>query len=94
MIGDFGGGTSQIRSGSELAGGARSFKKTTSTGGDNWPLNELARVQQEDLDRLGQHMAKWKQASVQPLQFILNLMSMIPKTEPGSVRMIAPMASG
>ena len=45
MVSDFGGGTSQIRSGSELAGGARSFKKTTSTGGDSWPLNGLARVQ-------------------------------------------------
>ena len=31
-------------------------------------------MQQADLDRLGQHMAKWKQACVQPLQFMLNIM--------------------
>ena len=39
-------------------------------------------------------MAKWKRECVQPLQFLLNIMSMIPKKEPGMVRMIASMASG
>lgn len=70
MVGGFDGGTSQVHTGSELAAGARSFKKTTSTGGDNWPLHELARVQQADLDRLGEHMSKWKKACVRPPVYV------------------------
>ena len=57
-------------------------------------MHEFAKVLQADLDRLGHHMAKWKRQSVQPLQFLLVIMSMLPKKEPGIVRMIASMASG
>ena len=49
---------------------------------------------QADLDRLGQHMANWRSESIQPLQFLLNVMSMIPKKDPGAVMMIKSMASG
>ena len=52
------GGTTHVHTGSEIAAGAKSFKETTSVGGDNWSLHELARVQQADLDKLGQHLAK------------------------------------
>ena len=57
-------------------------------------LHELARVLQADLGKLGQDMAKWRSQNIQPLQFLLNVMSMIPKKDPGAVRMIAPTASG
>ena len=85
---------SQVHSGDNIASAAGSFKSTTSIGGDNWPFKDLAKVQRADLDTLGRHLAKWRQECVQPMQFLLNTMSMIPKKDPGTVRMIASMASG
>ena len=69
--GNYDGATTHIHSGGEIAGAAKSFKKTTSIGGGNWPFYEMAKVDPSDLDRLGQHFAKWRQKCTQPMQFLI-----------------------
>ena len=49
---DFDGAATQVHSGCRIKGAAKSFKQTTSIGGDNWPLHDMAKVDQVDLDSL------------------------------------------
>ena len=57
-------------------------------------MHEHAKVDKHDLDRFGTQAATWKNQSVVPMQYLLNVMSMIPKKQKGEYRMIAAMASG
>ena len=58
------------------------------------PLHEYSRVHLADLDKVGVQAASWKHQCVVPMQYLMNVMSMIPKKNMGDYRMIAAMASG
>ena len=45
-----------------------------------------------DLDRFGLDADRWRNDCITPMQYLLNMMSMIPKKEKGEFRMIAAMA--
>lgn len=62
--------------------------------GDNWPLHEYGNVAKQDLDRFGSNAAAWKANCIVPMQYLINIMSMIPKKAKGEYRMTADMASG
>ena len=46
-------------SGTGRADAAKSFRKNTSIGWDNWPFSDLARCQLEDLDRFASNGKEW-----------------------------------
>ena len=94
QAGDFDEGSTDLFSGAERAAAAASFRPNTSTGGDNWLLREYAIVATEDLDRFGIDASRWKKRCITPMQYLLNVMSMIPKKGKGDCQMIASMASG
>ena len=68
--------------------------KSTSIGGDCWPLSEYAHVDKGDLDRFSEYAAAWKSQCITPMQYLLNIMSMTPKKTNGEFRMFASVASG
>ena len=47
-----------------------------------------------DLDKAGVQAAGWKHQCVVPMQYLMNVMSMIPEKKKEDYRMIAAMASG
>ena len=94
QAGDYDQGSGDLFSGRGRASTAASFRKNTSIGSDGWPLHEYAKVDKGDLDRFGGHAATWKNKCIVPMQYLLNVMSMIPKKAKGEFRMIASMASG
>ena len=51
-------------------------------------------AKEADLDGFGLDADRWKKDCITPMQYLLNMMSMIPKKEKGELRMIAAMASG
>ena len=57
-------------------------------------MNEYVKVCLEDLDRIGVFTAEWRNECIAPMQYLLNIMSMIPKEQKGDYRMIAAMATG
>ena len=83
-----------IRVGGQHAKAAKCFRKGTAVGGDNWPLHEYAKLGLEDLDRIGVQAAEWRNECIVPMQYLLNVMSIIPKKKKGGYRMIPAMATG
>ena len=51
-------------------------------------------VDKGDLDRFSGYAARWKSQCITPMQYLLNIMSMIPKKAKGEFWMIAFRASG
>ena len=74
-----------IRLGGQHTRSAKCFRKGTAVGGDNWPLHEYAKVYPEDLDKMGVHAAEWRGLCIVPMQYLLNVMSMIPKKKKGII---------
>lgn len=94
MAGDYDEASGDLRSGFQRGKTANSFRKNTAVGSDNWPLHEYAKIDPADLDKAGIQAAEWKSQCVVPMQYLMNVMSMIPKKKKGDYRMIAAMASG
>ena len=92
--GDYDEASGNLWSGRQRSKAAGSFRRNTAIGGDNWPLHEYAKVDKHDLGRFGAQAATWKTQCVVPMQYLLNVMSMILKKQKGEYRMIAAMASG
>ena len=89
LAGDYDQGSGDLWSGRDRAKTAACFRRNTSIGGDNWPLHEYAKVDKRGLDRFGSNAAAWKSKRIAPMQYLLNVMSMIPKKAKGGSRMIA-----
>ena len=69
----------ETRLGGQHAKAAKCFRKGTAVGGDNWPLREYVKVLPGDLDDIGVSAATWRSQCIVPMQYLLNIMSMIPK---------------
>lgn len=83
QAGDYDQGSGDLFIGGGRARVAASFRKNTSIGSE-----------QSDLDRFGGYAAAWKSKYIVPMEYLLNVMSMIPKKAKGEFRMIAAMSSG
>lgn len=94
LAGDYDEASGDLWSGRQRPKSAGSFRRRTAIGGDHWPLHEYAKVDKADLDRFGSQAAAWKSQFVVPMQYLMDIMSMIPKEKKGEYRMIAAMASG
>ena len=94
QAGDYDQGSGDLLSGTDRARAANSSRANTSIGGDCWPLNEYAMADKGDLDRFGGYAARWKNQCIAPVQYLLNIMSMVPKKAKGEFQTIASMASG
>ena len=80
LAGDYDQGSGDLWSGRDRAKAAASFRRNTSIGGDNWPLYEYAKVDKRGLDRFGSNATAWKSKCIGAMQYLLNVLSMIPKT--------------
>ena len=85
LAGDFDEASGDLRSGGQRVKAAKSFRKGTAVGSDNWPLHEYAKVDPADLDRAGVQAATWKSQCVVPMQYLMNVMSMIPRRRKGII---------
>lgn len=83
LAGDNDQGSGDLWSDRDRARAAASFRKNTSIAGDCWPLHEYAKVDKRGLDRFGGNAAAWKSKGIAPMQYLLNVMSMIPKKAKG-----------
>lgn len=73
------------RSGGQRAKTAKRFRKGTAVGSDNWPIHEYANIDPVDLDEAGIQAAAWKSQCVVPMQYLMKVMSMIPKKKSGII---------
>ena len=68
-----------IATGDNIERAANSFRKGTAVGLDLWAPFEIGMCDKSDLDDLGKLMMEWDEEMVVPEQWLVNLMSMIPK---------------
>ena len=94
LAGDFDQTSGEFRSGGQRVKAAKSSRKGTAVGSDNWPLHEYAKLDPADLDKVGIQAQEWKPQCVVPMRYLMNVMSIIPKKKKGDYRMIEAMASG
>ena len=71
--------SNDLRIGGQRAQAAKCFRKGTAVGSDNLPLHEYSKVYPEDLDRIGEAAAEWREKCIAPMQYLMNVMSMIRK---------------
>ena len=63
---------------------AKSFKRGTSTGADNWMLVEIPLMPDAVLQTLGDLLSDIQQQAIPPLQAFTNIMATLPKKDGGS----------
>lgn len=85
LAGDYDEASGDLWSGRQRSNAAGSFRRNTAIGGDNWPLHEYAKVDKHDFDRFGTQAATWESECVVPMQYLLNIMSMIPKEQKAGI---------